>query len=92
MDHTELSTNRRIRTVENAEDAITLAINEIRRLESDTGLNGRRQSVTALRNRLAQALEDAGELREGLEGKGAEISEDVDDEKLAEIREAKEIP
>lgn len=80
MDHNELATNRRTRTLANAEDAISLAIVEIRRLEQDAGLNGRRQDVTALRNRLSEALEQAGELREGLVRKAPEITESVDEE------------
>lgn len=87
MDSAELWTRRKERILENVEDALYLAIADIEELEADAHLNGKRQGVVALRNRITEAQKDAAELRQSFRGRSAEITESVDEglaEKLAD--------
>lgn len=70
--------------------AIQVATERARQMESRSLLNGKKQSVTSLRKHLEELTKDARDIREGFRGKGAEISEDVDQKKAAEVREAKD--
>lgn len=68
------------------ETRIQAAVEQARKLEERRLLNGKRSDVTGIRKQLEEQGSSAKSFREGLRGKAPEVSEEVNEKKLAEVR------